>query len=259
MNWDLFQNTAWDFAADTRGYTNGIALAWIHQLWSLRLGSFQMPIVANGNKFDSDLRRARGDQIELTVLAPASGTIVRLLGYSNHARMGSYAEALANAHASDAVPDIAADDKPGRNKYGWGLNMEQPVADSGETGAFARIGWNNGANESFVFTEVDRHASAGVQISGLHWGRSEDRFAVAGSETGIAKVHRDYLNAGGVGFLLGDGRLNYGMEQLIEGYYRAQISRYVQVSPDAQYIRNPGYNRDRGPATVVSLRVNLRY
>ncbi len=258
-NWDLINNTAWDFAADTRGYSNGIALGWIHPLWAVRVGSFQMPTIANGNKFDSHLGNARGDQAELTVTTRATGTIGRFLVYMNHGRMGSYAEALAIARATNTAPDIAADDKPGRTKYGWGLNVEQPLADDGETGAFARLGWNDGNNESFVFTEVDRHVSAGVQLSGAHWGRRNDRFGFAGVQTGIVQVHRDYLNAGGLGFLLGDGRLNYGPEQLVETYYRAQIGNYFQISPDVQYIRNPGYNRDRGPATVLSLRVNLRY
>ena len=259
MNWDLFQNTTWDFAADTRGYTNGVALAWIHPLWILRLGGFQMPTVANGNKFDSDLRRAHGDQIELTLTAPATGTVVRILGYMNHARMGSYGEALVIARSNGSIPDIAADGKPGRSKYGWGANVEQPLADNGETGAFARIGGDDGRNESFVFTEVDRHISAGVQVSGAHWNRTDDRLGIAGAETGIVMVHREYLAAGGIGFLLGDGKLNYGPEQLAEAYYRAQLGTYFQLSPDVQYIHNPGYNRDRGPATVYSIRVNLRY
>jgi len=259
MNWDLFNNSAWDFAADTRGYSNGIALAWIHPLWAVRVGSFQMPTIANGNKFDSHLGNARGDQAELTVTSQATGTTARFLVYMNHGRMGSYAEALAIARATNTAPDIAADDKPGRTKYGWGLNVEQPLADDGETGAFARLGWNDGKNESFVFTEVDRHVSAGVQLSGAHWGRRNDRFGFAGVQTGIVQVHRDYLNAGGLGFLLGDGRLNYGPEQIVATYYRAQIGNYFQITPDVQYIRNPGYNRDRGPATVLSLRVNLRY
>ena len=259
LNWSLFQNTAWDFAADTRGYSNGIAVAWIHPRWTVRAGSFQMPHQANGNVFDSDLRRARGDQIELTLVVPGAQTVARILGYVNHARMGNYAEALVISRSTGQPPDIAADDQPGRRKYGFGLNLEQPVADGGETGIFARLGWNDGANESFAFTEVDRHGSAGIQVSGAHWGRKDDRIGFAGSETGIVRVHRDYLNAGGLGFLLGDGKLDYGAEELIETYYRAQVGRALQVSPDIQLIRNPGYNRDRGPALVGSLRLNFRY
>ncbi len=258
-NWDLFNNSAWDFAADTRGYSNGIALAWIHPLWAVRVSSFQMPFLANGNQFDSNLSNARGDQAELTATSRSTGTVARFLVFINHARMGNYAEALAIARANNALPDIAADDKPGRTKYGWGLNLEQSLADGGETGAFARLGWSDGKNESFVFTEVDRHVSGGVQLSGTHWGRKNDRVGMAGVQTEIVQVHRDYLAAGGLGFLLGDGRLNYGPEQILETYYRAQLGDYFQAGPDVQYIRNPGYNRDRGPATVLSLRLNFRY
>ena len=259
MNWSLFQNTAWDFAADTRGYSNGVAIAWIHPAWTIRAGSFQMPHEANGNVFDSDLRRARGDQIELTLTARRAGTTGRILGYMNHARMGNYAEALATGASLGQVPDIAGDDRPGREKYGFGLNLEQPVSDGGETGVFARLGWNDGRNESFAFTEVDRHISAGIQVSGVHWGRANDSMGLAGVREGIVAAHRTYLATGGLGFLLGDGRLTYGPEQIVEGYYRLQAGRYLQLSADVQGIRNPGYNRDRGPALVGSLRVNFRY
>jgi carbohydrate-selective porin OprB len=259
MNWSLFQNTAWDFAADTRGYSNGVAVALIQPGWILRAGSFQMPREANGNVFDSDLERARGDQIELTVTIPHTQTTARILGYLNHARMGSYAEALAVGRALGRPPDIAADDRPGRTKYGFGLNVEQPLSDDGETGLFARFGWSDGRNESFAFTEVDRHLSLGGQLAGGHWGRPNDRIGLGAVSEGIVALHRDYLSAGGLGFLLGDGRLNYGSEQIVEGYYRLQAGPYCQLSPDVQHIRNPGYNRDRGPATVLSFRINFRY
>jgi hypothetical protein len=259
MNWALFNNTAWDFAADTRGYTNGIAAAWITPRWTLRAASVQMPREANGNIFDSDLRRARGDNVELTVTTPRTATVVRALAYWNHGRMGRYADALAIAARTGARPDIVANDRPGREKHGLGLNVEQPLADDGETGVFARYGRNDGATESFVFTEVDRHASVGAQVSGTHWGRAADRFSIGAVQHGIVNVHRRYLAAGGLGFLLGDGRLTYGPEQIVESYYRVQLGEHTQVSPDVQYVRNPGYNRDRGPATILSLRVNVRY
>jgi len=265
MNWGLFQNTAWDFAADTRGYSNGVAVSWITPAYAIRVGSFQMPTLANGNKFDPDLRRGRGDHVELTVNVPRSGTIVRTLAWVNHARMGSYQLALDRAAAArasggaDTIPDVVATDAPGRRKYGFGLNLEQPVADDGETGLFARVGWSDGANESFAFTEVDRHLSAGGQISGAHWGRAADRLAVAIVQHSIVSVHQRYLAAGGVGFLLGDGALTYGPEQVVESFYRAQIGDYVQLGPDVQLIRNPGYNRDHGLATILGFRFNLRY
>ena len=259
LDWGLFQNSAWDFAADTRGYTWGAVIAWVHPRWTARLGSFLMPTMANGNTFDTSYPRARGDNVELSVQPDASGTVLRFLAYENHARMGSYAEALAHARAVDSVPDIVADDRPGRTKVGLGVNVERPLADSGETGAFLRLGWSDGRNEDFAFTEVDRHASIGVQVAGGSWHRAADRFAVAYLLHGLSPDHRAYLAAGGSGFLLGDGRLRYGPEGILEAYYRAQLGAYVEVSPDAQWIHNPGYNRDRGPAAVVSLRLNLRY
>jgi hypothetical protein len=259
MNWSLFQNTAWDFAADTRGYTNGVSIAIVSPAWTARIGSFQMPTKANGNTFDNDIGNARGDNGEITWRNLSGGTVVRLLGYVNHARMGDYQEAIARGIARDSAPDIAADDQPGRVKYGFGLNVEQPLADSGETGVFLRLGWNNGATESFAFAEVDQHFSVGGQLDGGHWGRPLDRVGVALVAHGLSALHREYLELGGSGFLLGDGALNYGTELIVEGYYRWQLGAFVEVSPDVQFIQNPGYNRDRGPATVLSLRLNARY
>ena len=137
------------------------------------------------------------------------------------------------------------------------MNLEQPLAQEGETGAFLRLGWDDGKTESFAFTEVDRHASAGLQLAGNAWGRAADRLAFAVLVHGLSPEHRDYLAAGGTGFLLGDGRLRYGEETIGEAYYRVQIGKWLQVSPDFQYVQNPGYNRDRGPARVWTLRVNL--
>jgi high affinity Mn2+ porin len=257
MNWGLFQNTAWDYAADTRGYSNGLALNWIHSAWSLRAAAMQMPFKANGNVFDSDLRNAHSFDAEFEGHIDVTGTVVRALAYENEARMGLYSEAIANA--GTLPPNIALDDSPGRFKYGWGVNLEQPLADHGETGAFLRYGWGDGAAESFAFTESDRHLSGGLQVSGAHWGRGDDRLGIATVIDGIVKIHQEYLARGGDGFLLGDGALNYGEEQIVEAYYRVQCGKYIEVSPDYQYIRNPGYNRDRGPATVLSLRLNVKY
>lgn len=259
MNWGLFQNTAWDFAADTRGYTNGIEIGYVARDWALRFGSFQMPTQANGNVFDADVARARGDNLELTLAPKKDGATLRLLAFINHARMGRYAAALAAGAAHDTAPSIVADERVGRVKYGFGMNLEQPLADSGETGAFVRMGWNEGATESFAFAEVEHHLSSGVQVSGAHWSRKSDRLGVALLLSGLGSLHHQYLAAGGSGFLLGDGALSYSVEEILESYYRAQVSRFVEVSPDVQFIRNPGYNRARGPATVASVRVNVRY
>lgn len=265
LNWSLWNNTAWDFAANTRGYTDGLVIGYVSPAWSLRYGVYRMPLFANGQTMET-LRRARGENLELTLSPAATGTIVRLLAYRNTARMGDYAEALTLAAAARAVPDVAADDHEGRHKSGYGLNAEQPLADGGDTGVFLRLGWQDGKTEDFAFTEVDRHASAGGQLSGIHWARGEDRLGVGFALAGLSDVHRDYLAAGGSGFLLGDGRLDYAREEILETYYRAEwrwspggIALRAQLTPDFQYIRNPGFNQDRGPVRFYALRVHFEY
>jgi len=259
LNWSFFNNTAWDFAADTRGYSNGVTVAWLNPGWALRFAVYQVVTFANGNVFDDDLLRAQGNNVELTLGPFTTGTVVRLLGYANQGRMGDYREAIARARAVGQAPSIAADERPGRLKYGFGLNLEQPITDDGETGAFARLGWNDGNSEDFMFSEVDHLFSGGVQVSGSHWGRPSDRIGLAYAAEGLSTPHRRYLAAGGSGFMLGDGRLNYDFERVFEMYYRWQVLSRVQVSPDFQYIENPGYNRDRGPAFVFALRLHVAY
>ncbi|GAC1626849.1 MAG: hypothetical protein NVS9B10_15220 [Nevskia sp.] len=259
QNWSLFNNTAWDFAADTRGYTGGGMLAYIATDWALRFGLYQVPKLANGQKLDSPLTRARGEYLELTLQPRPEGAVLRLLVYENVGNFGRYRAAINSAAAAGTTPDIVADDRRGRHKYGLALNGELPLADGGETGLFARLGWNDGRTESFAFTEVDRQLSFGAQVAGRHWGRGEDRLGLAYVIAGLSQDHRDYLAAGGQGFVVGDGRLAYGTERVLEAYYRFAPLRFLQISPDVQYIENPGYNRDRGPATVIGFRVHAEY
>ena len=204
-----------------------------------------MPTVANGDTYDWNLRRAHSDNVEITYAA-ATGTLVRLLAYENHARMGSYADAVAAAHASGLTPDIAADDAPGRVKDGVGLNVEQPLADSGATGLFLRAGWNNGTTQDFVFTEADRTVSAGGEVGGQRRGRPRDRTGFGVAVDALSAARRAYLEAGGLGFLLGDGALDYGLERAVEASYRLQAGRYLEVSPDLQWITTPATT---GPAS----------
>jgi high affinity Mn2+ porin len=259
MNWSLFNDTAWDFAADTRGYSNGALIAYVTPAWALRYGIFQMPRYANGQTLEWPLTRARGEQIEFALQPNADSWAVRLLAFHNIARMGIYAEAIAIAAANDTIPDIRADDRDGRRKYGFGANAELPLADGGETGLFARAGWNDGHTESFAFTEVDRTFSSGAQLSGTHWNRAQDHLGLALVVDGLSRDHRDYLAAGGSGFLLGDGKLNYAREQIAEAYYQYRVVAHVDLEPDIQFVRDPGYNRDRGPARFVGLRAHIEF
>lgn len=257
MNWSLWNNTTWDFAADTRGYTYGAVIGWIMPGWSLRYGIYRMPYEANGQRLISSLSESSGQQFELTLQPKPDGWALRLLGFYNKGNMGIYQQAINIAELTGQPPDIHADDAPGRHKFGFGINGELPVADNGDTGFFMRAGWNDGHTESFVFTEVDRLLSGGFQLSGSHWGRSDDRLGVGVVIDGLSRIHANYLAMGGDGFLLGDGALRYGPEQIAEVYYNIAVISHLSISPDLQFIRNPGYNRDRGPARFVGLRAHL--
>jgi len=263
MNWALINNAAYDYAADTRGYTQGVALEWINPDWALRIGRFQMPKVANGIDLQENLEHFHGDQAELE-LHPKVGrmktpAVVRLLGYVNVAHMGNYAATVALARQTGTTPDITKTERNSAVKYGFGLNFEQALADEGATGIFGRYGWNDGTTESYVYTEADRSASLGFQLSGAHWHRKDDRWALALAQNDLSGPHKEYLAAGGLGFLLGDGRLNYAPEQILETYYNFQVAPPLTLSLDYQFIHNPGYNQDRGPVSVLSFRAHLEF
>jgi len=135
--------------------------------------------------------------------------------------------------------------------------VEQPLADHGETGLFLRRGWNDGHTETFTFTEVDRVLSLGLQRSGAHGGRDADRLGIGSVFESLLRPPRDYPASGGSGFVLGDGRPSHGLERLLDAYCRWQALRYVQVSPGYQFMQNPGYNRARGPAHLLGLRLRF--
>jgi carbohydrate-selective porin OprB len=203
--------------------------------------------------------REFGYNLELTLKPNGAGTVVRLLSFINESRMGDYDATLALGRATSSTPDILLVEKQGGIKYGFGLNFEHPLADNGETGIFGRLGWNDGGHETWCYVESDRHASLGVQISGINWGRKDDHLGIAYGANGLSTEHKDYLAAGGIGILLGEGRLNYGLEQALEVYYNIQLGSYVQISPDFQFLQNPGYNKDRGPAEVYGMRAHLSF
>jgi high affinity Mn2+ porin len=259
MNWSLWNNTAWDYAADTRGYTYGLMIAWIMPTWSLRYGIYKMPVEANGQVLVESLSKANGQQIELTLQPKPNGWALRFLAYDNKASMGIYQDAINIAEMTGQLPDVHADDMGGRHKIGFGINGELPIADDGNTGFFMRTGWNDGHTESFMFTEVDRLVSGGFQLSGVHWDRSSDQLGIGVALEGLSRVHAEYLEDGGDGFVLGDGSLRYGPEQVFETYYNIAVINHLTISPDLQFIRNPGYNRDHGPARFAGLRAHIQF
>jgi high affinity Mn2+ porin len=259
MNWATVNNGAYDYAADTRGYTYGFLAEYYDKAWAARFGEMLMPTVANGITLDWNIARARGENFEVEYHAawlPKRASIVRALAFVNHADMGSYREAI-NGYLSGAnsVPDITLYRKQGRVKYGFGLNAEQVLAPT--LRAFGRLGWNDGANESYAYTEIDRTAEIGADLRGNWWRRAQDKLGAAFVANGLSADHRRYLALGGLGFILGDGGLRYGLEKIFETYYTLHLWRGISVAADYQHVVDPGYNRDRGPTSVVSFRIHV--
>jgi high affinity Mn2+ porin len=255
MNWSLMTNGAWDYPADTRGYTYGGAVELTLKTWAVRYGLFAMPEVANGAIFDHSLAHAHGQTLELEYdysIFERPGKL-RLMGYLNNAHMGNYRKTIEN-------PAFNLDITQSRSysvKYGVTLNGEQKITE--ELGFFIRAGWNDGKTETFAFTEIDRSFQAGLSCQGSWWSRPEDTLGLAVVVNGLSKDHHDYLAAGGLGFILGDGRLTYGPETIFEAYYQARFMKSLFVSLDFQFVSDPGYNRDRGPVSIIGLRVHVEF
>jgi high affinity Mn2+ porin len=260
INWTTDNNGAWDYAADTRGYTVGITADFEDRNWGFRFGEALMPKVANGIDLVWRPWQVHAENYEYELrhgFIPKKAGVVRLLAYTNSANMGIYRDQVILAAQQGVTPDIT--DHPWRvtRKYGFGLNLEQNL--SRYLTAFARVGWNNGKTESFAYTEVEQTVAGGVGANGAWWHRKQDRAGVAFVSNAIKKDHQNYLAAGGLGFLLGDGGLTYGRENIFETYYTAHIWRGIYLAPGVQHINNPGYNRDRGPVTVPTFRAHVEF
>jgi high affinity Mn2+ porin len=260
LNWTVDNNGAWDYAADTRGYTVGLTADYEDRNWGFRFAEALMPKVANGidlvwkpwqvhaENFEYELRRG---------MIPNKSGVIRLLAYTNYANMGIYRNQIIEAAQAGTVPEITNHDWHITRKYGFGINLEQNLTHY--LTAFGRFGWDNGKTESFAYTEVDQTFLEGVGVQGAWWHRQQDRAGVAFVSNGLKKDHQNYLADGGLGFLLGDGHLNYGRENILETYYTAHIWRGIYLAPGLQHVVDPGYNRDRGPVIVPTFRAHVEF
>jgi hypothetical protein len=275
-NWTIDNNGAWDYAADTRGYTVGGVLEYDDRNWSARYAIAAMPIVANGIDLDWAFSRANGQNwefelrkgllaglIDLARGGPRSGGpkrqgAVRVLSYVNHAHMGDYRESVQQYLSGKiATPDITQTERFGAVKYGFGLNTEQEVTDS--LRLFGRFGWNDDRHESFAYTEVGQTILFGGDYNGHTWSRPNDKAGAAFVSNAIKRDHQNYLHYGGSGFLLGDGGLTYAREDILEWYYNAHLWRGLYSMVGGSYIVHPGYNRDRGPLYVPTVRAHVEF
>ena len=260
INWTIDNNGAWDYAADTRGYTVGFSADYEDRNWGFRFGEGLMPKIANGIDLVWRPWQVHAENCEYEWrhgFIPKKAGVVRLLAYTNAANMGIYRDQVRKAQEAGTTPDITNHPWHITRKYGFGINVEQNLAHY--LTAFARFGWDNGKTESFAYTEVDQTFVEGVGANGAWWHRKQDRAGVAIVTNAIGKDHQRYLAAGGLGFLLGDGKLNYGRENILESYYTAHVWRGIYAAPGLQYVVNPGYNRDRGPVVVPTFRAHVEF
>jgi hypothetical protein len=267
MNWSIDNNGAWDYAANTRGYTDAAVAEFTSHDFTARYALGAMPTVANGIDLQYNLRRASGQNVELEyrqgpgffipALAKRKGA-VRILGFVNKANMGDYRQQNQLYLAGGTkTPEITAHPLQSTMKYGVGWNFEQEVSENGRV--YAQFGWNEGQHESYAYTEIDQTMAVGGDYTMKAFGRPNDKFGITFVSNAIKRDHQWYLAHGGLGFLLGDGKLNYAREDIVEAYYNYHLWKGVYYALDEQFVAHPGYNNDRGPVMVESVRMHVDF
>jgi high affinity Mn2+ porin len=261
LNWAVVDSGAFDYAADAWGYTYGGAVEWYQNWWTLRGGAFVGSVTPN-SKF-LDLRP--GQQFQLVTEAEARTTLfgeagaIRVLGFQTRALLAKFSELEAFYAANPNATNVQAESiRRLRNKFGAALNIEQHI--TADLGAFLRASFNDGRTEAYDFTDIDQSLAVGLSLAGTRWGRPDDTVGVAGVVDQIDNSEKRYLEQGGLGILVGDGRLtNAGPEQIIETYYQYSLRPGIAVTADYQFIKNPAYNRDRGPVSILGGRLHLQF
>jgi high affinity Mn2+ porin len=258
LNWALIDSGAFDYAADSWAYTYGVAVEWTQGWWTWRNGLFDLSRVPNERELVRGLSEYEyvSEFEARTALWDQPGKI-KLLGYFNRGRMGDYNASVALANATGTLPDTALMRAPA-TRPGAALNLQQQVSD--ELGAFARLSLDDGSKEAYEFTEINRSLAAGLALKGVAWDRKDDTVGLAFVVNGISKSAQSYFADGGLGLLIGDGRLpHYGSEDIVETYYRAALSDWLGADLDYQFIANPAYNRDRGPVSVIGAQLHVGF
>lgn len=259
FNWVNVAHGAFDYAADVRGYTWGAALEYYRDDWAFRVGRFAVPRESNGLQLNFSLMNFHGDQIEIEHTHEIAGQTgkIRFLAFLNRELMGKFDDALAYAAANGGgAPDVGNVRRP-NTKHGYGVNLEQNLTSN--LGIFARTSWNDGGTEMFSYTEVEQSTQVGLSLKGIQWGRVQDTLGLALVQNRLSKAHQDYLAAGGTGFLIGDGQINYRPERTFEGYYSVALARKSRLTFDYQHFNNPAYNADRGPTSVWGVRLHTEF
>jgi len=258
LNWAAIDAGTFDYAADAWGYTVGAALEWYRGPWVVRFGLFDLSRVPNSPDLEPAFHEFQYDaELEKDYVLDGRPGALRLTMFDSRGRMGLLEEAVALAASSDVPAEIAAV-RSYRSRLGADIDLEQEIADG--LGLFARFGKDQGNVEAYDFTDIDRTASAGLSLEGARWSRRDDTVGLAAILDGISGARERFLAAGGLGILVGDGKLpNPGPEKIIETYYSLSVLAYAHITIDYQYVANPAYNRDRGPVSIFTVRLHAQF
>jgi len=258
MNWSIWSSAAYDFPADLPGFTRGGVLEFNRKTWALRAGLFQVPQAPGGDALE--FSNGGGGVVEFEQRYNVQGQPgrFRIGAFSNRGHMANFRDAVTIASATGTdINDVAASTRSIRSKNGFYANAEQAI--SKDLGVFARVSWADGKNEALSFTDIDQSAAAGISLKGAQWNRPNDTFGLAGAINGLTGPHRDFFAAGGTGILIGDGRLNYSSERILETYYSIALRGAMTLTLDYQFVANPAYNADRGPVSVMAARFHAEF
>jgi len=262
FNWSMWANGAWDYPADTRGYTYGVVAELKKRTWGVKISSVAVPRVANFHLLEYKLFDAHSETFELDHKHKINNKegVLRFIASYTRSKAPSYKEALEalstnNTFLLDVISGNTENTTYGGKKFGLGLNLEQEL--SKDVGLFSRLGWNDGKYVSWAFTEIDQTFNIGLSIKGDRWKRGEDVFGIGAAMNGLSSGHREFLKRGGYGFIIGDGQLNYAPETIVESFYNAKLLPFCWLTFDYQFVANPGHNKDRGPAHVFALRAHV--
>lgn len=255
LNWSVIDAGSFDYAADAWGYSVGGAAEWYEGPWAWRAGVFDLSDTPNSTRLEPGFGEYQVDfEAEHRHQFLGQPGKIDITVFESHARMGLLEDAIAYAQANGLQPDPAPVRRY-RKRDGISLNLEQQLTSN--VGMFARLGDAGGDVETYDFTDIDRTGSVGVSVSGGPWHRPGDTVGLAGVVNAISRDRRQYLAAGGLGVLVGDGRLPHaGHEDILETYYQAAVISAVDVTLDYQWVGNPAYNRDRGPVSIFAVRVH---
>jgi len=261
MNWSLMNNGAYDYAANTRGYTGGLIVEYYTPGWVLRAGTALMPVYANGPSLNFNWAKSNSETFEIQKnysFQELPGA-VRLLLYYNTSKAPSYQTVIDEyKNGTDTSLNVISGTNYGGKKYGLGISLNQEL--SRRLNGFFRLGWNDGKTATWAFAEIDNSGSLGLRLYGIGKGRMADNIGLAFVSNGISAGHRDFLSTGGYGFMIGDGKLpHYSRENIAELFYQVKLFEQLFATVDYQFVTNPAYNRERGPVSLLAARVHISF